>query len=163
MKPSQRCYDLISKWESFSAKPYVCPAGKWTIGYGHTKGVTETSPPITIEQAVDLLAEDAEEAAEAINRLCKATLTQGQFDAMCSLTFNIGIAAFTKSTLLKMVNAGNWAGAARQFDLWIHSNGRVLNGLVERRKEERALFESTGSKKKTGSSWWLRMFGKKGQ
>lgn len=131
--------EIIKKWEGLYLEAYLCPANVWTIGYGHTK----TAVPgmrITESEAEDLLRQDMEWVEEAVNRLVAVPLTQNQYDALCSFTFNVGAGALGKSTLLKKLNAGDYAGAANEFPRWNRGGGRVLRGLVNRRADEQALF-----------------------
>lgn len=143
MEHSSQCEDLVRRYEGFSATAYRCPANVWTIGVGHTNGVTEKSAPISEEEAMALLHEDLEEAASGVNRLVKVPLTQGQFDALVSFVFNLGAGSLASSTLLKKLNASDYLGAAEEFNRWVHGGGKVLPGLVRRRVEERALFQGT--------------------
>lgn len=141
MVPSSACVDLIKRFESFSARPYLCPAGVWTIGYGHTEGVTKESPRITEPEACDLLADDlASHYAPGVERLLKVPVSQRQFDALVSFAYNVGVGALAESTLLKKLNAGFGDAAGREFLRWTKSKGRVLGGLVKRRAAEQALF-----------------------
>lgn len=128
------------KGESPALRAYQCSAGVWTIGWGHTKGVTP-GMTCTRSQAVQWLLEDSAEAAAAVRRLVKVPLTQNQFDALVSLVFNTGPDPLTK-TLGKRLNAGDYEGAAVQFSKWIYAKGKKLNGLVARRKAEATLFRS---------------------
>jgi lysozyme len=140
MHTSKAGIDLIKQFESFSPKPYLCPANVWTIGYGHTRGVTENTKQITEPEACDLLKEDLFVFESQVNGVVDVPLKQHQFDALVSFVFNVGAGAFSTSTMLKMINAGNMAGAANQFLRWTKAGGRVLNGLVKRRAAERAMF-----------------------
>lgn len=141
MKTSQRGIDLIRELEGFSAKPYLCPAGKSTIGYGHAIQPGELFERISQEEAEALLIKDIKWAETAVNTQVESDLTQNQFDALVSFVYNIGANAFRLSTMLRLLNSGDYNGAARQFSRWINSNGKPLNGLVRRRQMERALFE----------------------
>lgn len=129
-------------------KPYRCPAGVWTNGYGNTHGVTAKSPPITPQQAESDLEQNLSHYASGVERLLKVTVTQGQFDALACLAFNIGMAAFAKSTLLRLVNAGQTSAASEQFARWVYGTDpqtqqRIkLPGLERRRKAERHLFDT---------------------
>lgn len=148
MKTSATGIHLIKHFESFRSVRYLCAGGKWTIGWGHTKGVTENTKPITIAEGDALLAEDLEEFEDAVSYLVKVPLLQCQFDALVSFAFNVGpdIDADTiaeglgDSTLLKKLNAGNYIGAADEFPKWNKAKGKVLAGLVKRRAAERAMF-----------------------
>ncbi len=131
---------LLMRFEGFSATPYRCPAGVWTIGYGHTRGVNAASAPITRQQAMALLKEDASFSEQAVQRYAQAPLTANQFSALACLTFNIGAGAFARSTLLKRVNEQNFTAAAEEFPRWNTANGQKLPGLIQRRAAERALF-----------------------
>ena len=142
MKPSQACLDFVKQYEGFRANAYKDTGGVWTIGYGTTEYV-EPGDTVTKDQACDLLANDLQEAADAVDDLVEVELTQHQYDALCSFVYNCGRSAFANSTLLKMINAGRpIKDCAPQFDRWIKDNGKVIAGLVARRKAEREMFES---------------------
>ena len=141
MQISKAGLDLIKQFEGLYLKAYRCPAGVPTIGYGHTAGVA-MGQTITQQQADDYLRRDVRQFERAVARLVSVPLTQGQFDALVSFAFNLGEGALAQSTLLRLLNAGDYAGAAAQFDRWNKAGGRVLPGLVRRRAAERALFEA---------------------
>jgi lysozyme len=142
MVPSDACYNLIKRFESFQPNAYLDPEGIPTIGYGHTYGVV-MGFTCTQVQADDWLKSDVSLADSFVGVQVKVPLTQGQFDALTSFVFNCGIQAFAESTLLRKLNAGDYAGAAAEFPRWVHGNGmRVLAGLVTRRATERILFET---------------------
>ena len=141
MQISKAGLDLIKQFEGLYLQAYRCPAGVPTIGYGHTAGVA-MGQTITQQQADDYLRRDVRMFERAVERLVKVPLTQGQFDALVSFAFNLGEGALAQSTLLRLLNAGDYAGAAAQFDRWNKAGGRVLPGLVRRRAAERALFEA---------------------
>jgi len=131
---------LIKAFEAFSADPYLCPAGKLTVGWGHViRGADTFNPPISQERGEVLLRADLA-AAEIYLDALHPELTQNQFDALASFIFNVGLGAFEKSTLRRCLKAGDIAGAANQFTRWNKSNGKVLPGLVKRREAERLLF-----------------------
>jgi len=140
MQTSQRGIDLIKRFEGLRLTAYDDGVGIPTIGYGHTAGV-KPGLTITADQAVQFLREDLHSAERDIDRLVTVHLCQHQFDALASLVFNIGGTAFRDSTLLRKLNAGDYAGAAVQFDRWVHGGGKILPGLVKRRAAERAMFE----------------------
>lgn len=142
LKPSNNIVNFIAEFEGFRSHPYLCPAGVWTIGYGSTKGVTKNTPPITETRAKQLLKEDIEDHIKNLPELITVDLNQNQYDAIVSLVFNIGVTAFSKSTLRKLLNQGNYAAAADQFLRWNKAGGKVLPGLVRRRIAERQLFTS---------------------
>jgi len=129
----------------FRPKAYLCPAGIWSIGWGHTRDVKE-SDVCTVQQAEAWLREDTVDAELAVKRRVKSALYQFEFDALVSFVFNIRRDRWneTHCTLLRMVNCGDYAGAARQFQFWRNGevNGKleILPGLVKRRRAEAALF-----------------------
>jgi lysozyme len=139
MKVSQQGVDLIKQLEGFSAQAYRCPAGKLTIGYGHMLQDTSISE-ISSAMAEALLKVDIERFESAINRLVRVPLSQNQFDALVSLIYNIGIAAFSRSILLKKLNKGDFSAAADEFDRWVYVGKTVSVGLQSRRKIEKSLF-----------------------
>lgn len=131
---------LIEKHEGFSSTPYLCPAGVPTIGIGSTfyedgTKVTLNDKPITLERAREL----ARWYCENKVKYPRKDLNDNQKMAICSLVFNIGQGAFDRSNCKKAIVEGNWAEAHRQWD-WIWSSGKILPGLVSRRKEEKELF-----------------------
>ena len=144
MKTSKAGIDLIKRWEGVKLTAYKCPAGIWTIGYGHTSAAgppkVEQGMTITEREAEEILARDLFKYAQGVISAITARPTQPQFDAMVSLCYNIGPGAFAKSSLVRRFNAGNIAEAADAFLMWNKAGGRVLEGLERRRKEERALF-----------------------
>ena len=138
---SKNGLDLIKQFESLQLKAYKCSANVWTIGYGHTKNVKE-GDRISQDQANCFLMQDLYSVERAIIRLVKVKINQNQFDALCSLIFNIGISAFNKSTLLAKLNTGDYVGAAEQFRRWNKVNNVVMAGLVRRRQAEEDLFNA---------------------
>lgn len=132
--------DMIKKHEGLRLEAYMpTPNDVWTIGYGHTK-TAKPGMKITKEKAEELLRGDISWVEASIERNVKVPLTQNQYDALASLIYNIGAGAFARSTLLKMLNAGDYEGAADQFLRWDKQKGKVLRGLTNRRREERELF-----------------------
>lgn len=131
---------LIKDFEGCDLEAYRCSAGVWTIGYGHTGGVAP-GDVVTQEQAEELLADDLQKLYLQLCPVVKVPLSDGQFKAIMSLAFNIGAGAFSKSTLLKKLNSGNYAGAASEFDRWVYAGGKVSKGLTHRRALERSNFE----------------------
>ena len=138
---SKNGLDLIKHFESLQLKAYKCSANVWTIGYGHTKNVKE-GDRICEDQANCFLMQDLYSVERAIVRLVKVKINQNQFDALCSLIFNIGISAFNKSTLLAKLNKDDYVGAAEQFRRWNKVNNVVMAGLVRRRQAEEDLFNA---------------------
>jgi lysozyme len=128
-------------WEKFSAIPYDDGYGFMTIAWGHLIKPGESFPrPLTLAQGDSIFFTDVSNAVRTVNRAVKVPLTQHQFDALVSLCFNIGGPRFWDSTLLKLLNARDYEGAAAQFPLWRKSGGEVSAGLVSRRREETELF-----------------------
>ena len=144
MSTSQNGINLISSFEGCELKAYLCPAKVWTIGFGTTvypSGVkVKKGDTCTLDQAKQFKAHDLKRFEKTVNDLVKVSLTQNQFDALVSLTYNIGTGAFEKSTLLKKLNVSDYQGAADQFTVWNKGGGKVLQGLVNRRAKERELF-----------------------
>lgn len=141
MRTSNRGVELIKKHEKLVLKAYTCPAGKLTIGYGHTGGVN-SGDVITKEQAIEHLRADLATAERALNRT-GLLLNQNQFDALVSLIFNIGAGAFARSTLLRIAKQNvNDPQIANEFRKWKYGRGFVLAGLVTRREEELKLYFS---------------------
>ena len=145
MKTSDKGLDLIKASEGFEPKPYLCPAGKWTIGYGSTfyadgTPVRDGDQPVTETQAIELLRNTLGQYEDAVSRAVIVPLTQGQFDALVDFSYNVGCANFRTSTLLRKLNEGNYVAASLQFERWVHGGGKVLPGLVKRRAAERDLF-----------------------
>lgn len=130
---------LIKKFEGLKLIAYKCSADRWTVGYGHTTGVTE-GKHITSSEAETLLAGDLEAVELAIHSLVKEELTQNEYDALCSFVFNLGAGAFAKSTLLKYIKVGNKISAGNEFLKWDKAAKKQLPGLTKRRNEERELF-----------------------
>ena len=151
MRTSQKGLALIKAFEGCLApagaghfKPYVCPAGVLTIGWGHTNhhGRRFDRSTIWTQRECDLaLAEDLASFERDVERLVKVPLKQHQFDALVSFAYNCGTGNLAKSTLLKKVNAKDFDGAAREFGKWNKGAGRVLNGLVRRRACEALVFQ----------------------
>lgn len=141
MRDLTKAAALCEQFEGCKLSAYLCPAHIPTIGFGHTQGVS-MGVTCTLEQAQVWLAQDLAIAAAAVERHVKVTLNDNQFQALVSFTFNLGEKALANSKLLKDTNTGDFAGAAAQFELWVHADGKVLPGLVTRRAAERALFEA---------------------
>lgn len=137
MNTSPAGAEIIKKAEGLKLKPYLCPAGVLTVGYGHTGNVKGT---ITEAEAEALLKADLLKFEEAVLKHVRVPLKQHQFDALVSFVYNVGTGAFANSTLVKLLNQGKYKEAADQFPRWNKSNGKVLPGLVTRRAKERELF-----------------------
>lgn len=145
MRTSKKGIDLIKKYEGCSLKAYKCPANVLTIGYGHTSNV-QPNQIINQEQANEMLVNDLVHFETLVNGL-KLPINQNQFDAIISFCFNIGFAAFKKSSLLVAIRERNNSMIAHNFSLWRNAtiNGKItpLAGLISRRKSEADLFLST--------------------
>lgn len=146
MKVSQRGLDLIKRFEGFSPVPYLCPAGVPTIGYGTTyyeEGlpVSMVDKVITEEMAEDLLKKHVETYENGVKQGVKQTINQNQFDALVSFTYNVGVANFLRSTLLKKVNIDPYdLTIEKEFLKWVNAGGKRLAGLVKRRQMESQLY-----------------------
>lgn len=145
MRTSEAGVRLIKKHEGYRGRPYFCPAGKPTIGYGATfypdgRPVSMTDPAISEAEASRILVDMLGEFEAAVDRLVTVPITQHEFDALVSFAYNLGPTQLASSTLLRKLNAGDKAGAADQFLRWDKSAGKTLAGLTRRRQEERALF-----------------------
>ena len=139
MKISEKGLQLIKEFEGYEGKAYLCPAGVWTIGYGHTQGVEENDM-CSVEEASEFLKKDVEKAERAVNELVKHELNQNQFDALVSFVFNLVRDRFRQSSLLKFLNSAHFPLAGGQFDRWVYADGKVMQGLVKRRAAEKKLF-----------------------
>jgi lysozyme len=140
---TQEGLDLIKRFEGFSPTIYICPAGYPTIGYGHVVRNEEKerfNAGIDQEQGEDLLRCDAQVAERAVLRLITVPLTDGQFDALVSFTFNLGSGALQRSTLRRKVNREEHEDVPAQFKRWVWAGGRKLRGLYIRRKAESGLY-----------------------
>jgi lysozyme len=140
MTPSvDQAIQLIQQFEGIRHRPYFCPAGKLTIGWGSTRGV-KPGMEITNEQAEKILREEVLELESEFNLCVKVTLKDHERAALLSLSHNIGITRFRFSTLLKKLNSGDKKGASEEFTRWVHIQGKRLPGLVRRRAVEKAVF-----------------------
>lgn len=141
LKISPRGIELVKQFEGCKLTAYVCPAGVLTIGYGSTGPHVKAGMKIDGAQANTLLLKDLERFEAGVNRLSKKH-TQGQFDALVSFAFNLGLGNLDKSTLLKLHNDGKHKEAADQFKRWNKAGGKVLAGLTRRREAEASLYMS---------------------
>lgn len=144
MRTSPQGIALICSFEGYRHKAYDDGVGVWTIGYGTTRypsgNKVAKGDVTTPAQAREYMAHDLANFEAAVNELVKVALKQTQFDALVSLTYNIGINAFKNSTLLKKLNTGDFSGAAAQFLVWNKAGGKVMQGLVRRREREHNYF-----------------------
>jgi lysozyme len=158
MKVSQKCIQQIKLDEGVKNKPYQCPALLWTVGVGHVIDPHHAKVPfadrktlpipdgwnrvLSSEEIDEILRKDLARFEAGVLRLIKVKLTQGQFDALVSFSFNVGLGNLQNSTLRMKVNREDYAGAAEQFLVWTKAGGKVLPGLVKRRTHEKEMFES---------------------
>ena len=143
MKLSDRGLQLIRTFESLRLEPYTCPSGDRTVGYGHKLLPGEAEKPITEQEAEALLRHDVAFFERGINDICgKLALTQGEYDACVCFSFNVGLRAFAKSTLLKCIEANDRYRAAQEFMRWVNVDGKHSAGLERRRHAESYLFLS---------------------
>lgn len=143
---NQEGLDLIKEFEGLRLKAYLCPANVFTIGYGTTKyedgSRVKSSDTITTGRAEELLKKDCLFFEQVVNRSVKVDLTENQFSALVSFVYNVGASAFQKSTLLKVLNQGNYVQASSEFLRWNKANGKILAGLSRRREAEKTLFDT---------------------
>ena len=156
MQMSKHGLGLLEKWEGFELNVYKDSAGLPTIGVGHLLTKSELtsgkividgvpvkySDGLTNQQVLDLLSQDVKPAEQSVNNGVKVALDQNQFDALVSFTFNVGVGAFTASTLLKVLNQKQYAEVPTQFLRWVRSGGQVVQGLLNRRQNEISLWNS---------------------
>ena len=141
MKASVDAYELIKQFEGLRLKAYLCPAGIWTIGYGHTSGVSPNSF-ITIQEADEYLHRDVATIEMKLNKL-NLILRQCQWDAIISFVFNVGIGNFKASTLLAKIRINpDDNSIIDEFLRWVYANGKVMRGLQKRRLTEMKLYFS---------------------
>lgn len=131
--------EIVKRFEGLRLDAYLCPAGIWTIGYGHTGGV-QGGERITEERAEELLMEDLKSVQRRLAPALEVPVTEGQAAALLSLAFNVGVSAVKGSKLLRRLNQGLPEVAADEFLDWTRAGGRELPGLVRRRRAERDLF-----------------------
>ena len=144
MKISQAGIDLIKSFEGCSLKAYKVPGANekyWTIGYGSYGPHVKQGMTITKAKAEEMLKDELSRFEKGVNDLVKVPISQNQFDALVSFAYNCGLGNLKSSTLLKKVNAKDFAGAANEFTKWTRAGGNVLKGLVRRRAAEKELFE----------------------
>ena len=137
--------DLIKKFEGCRLTAYKCPAGVWTIGYGHTGPDVKHGKSITEQEAENLLRGDLDNFEAGVTKaIVSAATTPNQFAAMVSLAYNIGLGGFNKSTVLRKHKEGAYKSASAAFMMWVKGGGRELPGLVRRRAAERSLYQTEG-------------------
>ena len=143
---TEEALNLIKRFEGFSSTIYICPAGYPTIGYGHVVLAHEReqfAAGITQAEATELLRKDVRIAERAVLRLISVPLTDGQFDALVSFTFNLGAGALQRSTLRRKVNRGEHGGVPAELMQWVWAAEKKLPGLVRRRQAEGVSYASS--------------------
>jgi len=140
MRASKNIIELIKKFEGFRARAYQCPAGYKTIGYGHLIANDTNLEQIDDSKAEELLYQDIDKAEKSVLRNIIVELTQGQFDALISFTFNLGGGALQRSSLRQKINRREYEAAPKELMRWVYTNGIKLPGLVKRRQAEVAIY-----------------------
>jgi lysozyme len=140
MNISEEGINLIKKFEGCKLEAYQDAVGVWTIGYGHTKNVHE-GQVIKQKEAESMLVHELLEYCHHVEKALEVELTQNQFDALVSWTYNLGPTNLNRSTMLKVVNANNMSEVPTQIKRWNKAGGKILDGLVRRRKAEALMFE----------------------
>lgn len=153
MKIGKEGLDLIKSFEGCLLTAYLDIVGVPTIGYGCTEGVTkedvQNKRTITKEEAEQMMMDELVQFEEGVTKYVTSKLSQNQFDALVSFSYNLGLAALHGSTLLKLLNSGDVSGAADQFPKWNHAGGNVVAGLTKRRLAEQALFNKSSDEQST--------------
>lgn len=139
MTYSQNGMHLTESFESCRLMAYLDSVGVPTIGWGHTNSV-HMGMTCSQEQADQWLQEDIQSSVNAVNSMVKVQLTQQEFDALVDFTFNLGAGNLQHSTLLRLLNAGDYSSAAAEFDKWDRAGGKVMAGLLRRRESEEDMF-----------------------
>lgn len=142
MNISSQLIKQIKEFEGFRASSYTCPAGFKTIGYGHILSEDNKLDNIDQKKAEELLMQDIARFESAVLRNIKVELTQGQFDALVSFTFNVGPASLQRSTLRQKINRSEHQDVPREIKRWIYAGGKILSGLVNRREIEANIYAS---------------------
>lgn len=135
MQISKNGIELIKHFEGLRLEAYKCPAGVWTIGYGHTNNV-HRGDRVTKQEAEEMLVKDLVRFEKGVNDAVRVPIYQGQFDALVSFSYNMGLSAFRKSTLNVYLNKGEYDKAREELKVWVRGGGQVLPGLVRRREAE---------------------------
>lgn len=158
MKVSDKLIEMIKHDEGVKTRPYQCPALLWTVGVGHVIDPNHIKIPLkerkdlpipegwdrtlSMDEVDNILKQDLARFEAGVMRLCPKGKSQGQFDALVSFSFNVGLGNLQNSTLRMKHNREDYAGAAQEFLKWNKAGGKVLKGLDKRRKGEKALYES---------------------
>ena len=141
MQLSQQGFDYLKRREELRTEAYLDSGSVPTIGYGHIGPEVHLNLVWSEQQCEDQYRQDLKPREAVVNKLVQVPLSQNQYDALVSLVFNIGNGNFANSTLLRMLNAGDYNGATKQFDRWIYDDGKIVQGLINRRKFDRDVFE----------------------
>ena len=158
MSLDKRVIDMIKHHEGVRTKPYQCPALIWTVGVGHVIDQSHIKVPLAERKALpipdgwdrtlsmgevdEMLAKDLQSFENGVRRLCPSGLTPGRLGALTSFAFNVGLGNLQRSTIRMKHNRGDFDGAAEAFMAWTKAGGKELKGLVNRRKDEKALYLS---------------------
>lgn len=148
MRISRKCLEMIKHHEGVRSKPYKCPAGLWTVGVGHVIGDGKTLPPewnrkLSKDEIDSILEADLQRFERGVLRLCPNHLNQGRFDALVSFAFNVGLGSLQRSTLRMKHNRAEFDACSKEFLKWSKAGGKVLRGLLNRRKDEAKLYATT--------------------
>ena len=141
MKISEDGLELIKKFEGCETTAYQDSVGVWTIGFGHTKGVEE-GQTCSIEDAESMLADEMDEYEGYINDMVKVDLQQHEFDALVAWVYNLGPTNLGESTMLKVLNGGQFDRVPDEMNRWTRAGGEILEGLVRRRQAESLMFQN---------------------
>ena len=140
MKISKDGLELIKKFEGCETTAYQDSVGVWTIGFGHTKGVEE-GQTCSIEDAESMLADEMDEYEGYINNMVKVDLQQHEFDSLVAWVYNLGPTNLGESTMLKVLNGGQFDLVPDEMNRWTRAGGKILEGLVRRRQAESLMFQ----------------------
>lgn len=138
----QKAKELTKESEGLKLQAYQDPGGIWTIGYGQTGKWVISGLTCTKEQAEEWLDDNYEKIIKQIQQVVKVELNDNQLGALCDFVYNLGIGQLSSSTLLNLLNQGNYAGACEQFSKWVYQNKVKLPGLVTRREREQQLWNT---------------------
>ena len=141
MKISEDGLELIKKFEGCETSAYQDSVGVWTIGFGHTKGVEE-GQTCSIEDAEAMLADEMDESEGYINNMVKVELQQHEFDSLVAWVYNLGPTNLGESTMLKVLNGGQFDRVPDEMNRWTRAGGKILEGLVRRRQAESLMFQN---------------------
>jgi lysozyme len=141
MKISEDGLELIKKFEGCETTAYQDSVGVWTIGFGHTKGVEE-GQTCSVEDAESMLADEMDEYEGYVNNMVKVELQQHEFDALVAWVYNLGPTNLGESTMLKVLNGGQFDRVPDEMNRWTRAGGKILEGLVRRRQAESLMFQN---------------------